>query len=95
MPILFLEKNAQMDLHNSSKIYSTLGVLSGIIIMPITDVARGFVLCIERGDSPFRADKSHIHHRFFHWPISFSNPLYGYKKTGFQNLMKSRPFMIN
>jgi len=42
---------------------STPAVLLCVLIVPLFDTARVFVLRLARGQSPFTADRSHIHHR--------------------------------
>jgi len=42
---------------------STPAVLLCVLIVPLFDTARVFVLRMARGRSPFAADRSHIHHR--------------------------------
>jgi len=42
---------------------STPAVMLCVLIVPLFDTARVFVLRILRGKSPFSADRSHIHHR--------------------------------
>ena len=42
---------------------STPAVMLCVLIVPLFDTARVFVLRILRGKSPFAADRSHIHHR--------------------------------
>jgi len=54
---------------------SAPAVALAILIVPIVDTLRVFFLRISRGDSPFTADKNHIHHRmltlgFTHLQIS-------------------------
>ncbi|MCW3806136.1 glycosyltransferase family 4 protein [Plebeiibacterium marinum] len=54
---------------------SAPAVAIGILIVPVIDTLRIFVYRISRGNSPFTADKNHIHHRmltlgFTHLQIS-------------------------
>ena len=42
---------------------STPAVILCVLIVPLFDTARVFLLRILRGKSPFAADRSHIHHR--------------------------------
>jgi UDP-GlcNAc:undecaprenyl-phosphate/decaprenyl-phosphate GlcNAc-1-phosphate transferase len=44
-------------------IHSAPAVSFGILIIPLFDTMRVFLLRIARGQSPFHADKNHIHHR--------------------------------
>ncbi len=42
---------------------SAPGVALGILIVPVVDTLRVFFLRLSKGQSPFAADKTHIHHR--------------------------------
>jgi UDP-N-acetylmuramyl pentapeptide phosphotransferase/UDP-N-acetylglucosamine-1-phosphate transferase len=42
---------------------SAPAVSFGILIVPMFDTIRVFVLRVYRGQSPFKADKNHVHHR--------------------------------
>jgi UDP-N-acetylmuramyl pentapeptide phosphotransferase/UDP-N-acetylglucosamine-1-phosphate transferase len=55
----------QLELVNEgvSKIPSAPTVVCGILIVPLFDSLRVFILRIKQGKSPFKADHQHIHHR--------------------------------
>lgn len=62
--IRFMEFNAPQN--RSSLLLgmtSAPAVAMGILIIPIMDTIRVFFLRISKGQSPFAADKAHIHHR--------------------------------
>lgn len=62
--IRFMEFNAPQN--RSSLLFgmtSAPAVAMGILIIPIMDTIRVFFLRISKGQSPFAADKAHIHHR--------------------------------
>ena len=47
-------------------------ILLAVLIVPLFDTTRVFILRIARGKSPFEADRNHIHHRLLelcgtHW----------------------------
>ena len=61
--------------HLKYSMNSAPAVAIGILIVPIIDTLRIFVYRISKGNSPFTADKNHIHHRmltlgFTHLQIS-------------------------
>jgi len=62
--IRFMEFNAggvrSSHLHSMT---SAPAVAMGILVIPIMDTIRVFFLRISKGQSPFAADKTHIHHR--------------------------------
>ena len=45
------------------KIVSAPTVVCGVLIVPLFDSLRVFILRIKQGKSPFKADRQHIHHR--------------------------------
>jgi UDP-N-acetylmuramyl pentapeptide phosphotransferase/UDP-N-acetylglucosamine-1-phosphate transferase len=47
----------------SASIPSAPTVVCGILIVPLFDSLRVFILRIKQGKSPFKADRQHIHHR--------------------------------
>jgi UDP-GlcNAc:undecaprenyl-phosphate/decaprenyl-phosphate GlcNAc-1-phosphate transferase len=47
----------------AAKIPSAPTVVCGILIIPLFDSLRVFVLRMKQGKSPFKADRQHIHHR--------------------------------
>ncbi len=48
---------------NDFSLYSSPAVSFGILIVPLFDTLRVFVIRLARGNSPFSADKNHVHHR--------------------------------
>jgi len=59
--VVFL--NFESDALFLSQSQSSPAVLLCVLIIPIFDTARVFILRILRGKSPFEADRTHIHHR--------------------------------
>lgn len=62
MAIKFIELN-KFTPTNSSEIYSAPALSVAILIGPIFDTLRVFVLRLYAGVSPFQADRNHVHHR--------------------------------
>jgi UDP-GlcNAc:undecaprenyl-phosphate GlcNAc-1-phosphate transferase len=62
MAITFIEVN-KFTGDNTPKIFSAPAIAIAILICPISDALRVFVLRILKGQSPFKADRNHIHHR--------------------------------
>ncbi len=54
---------SEMTAPAALKIAAAPAVVIGILIVPLYDSLRVFILRISSGRSPFRADKQHIHHR--------------------------------
>ena len=55
--------NFENDTLFLSQSQSGMAVILCVLIVPIFDTARVFILRILRGQSPFEADRTHIHHR--------------------------------
>ena len=55
--------NFESDASFLSQNQSAPAVLLCVLIIPLFDTARVFILRILRGRSPFKADRTHIHHR--------------------------------
>jgi len=61
LSIQFIESPKVLSVLNIS---SPIGIIIGIIFIPVYDTLRVFTLRIIKGQSPFQPDKSHIHHEF-------------------------------
>ncbi len=60
----FMEANAPAIRTNTDvQMISAPAVVVGILIVPVIDTLRVFFLRLSKGNSPFVADKNHIHHR--------------------------------
>jgi UDP-N-acetylmuramyl pentapeptide phosphotransferase/UDP-N-acetylglucosamine-1-phosphate transferase len=61
--ISFMEMNSVRTETPIPYRFSSAGMALSVIILPAVDTIRVFVRRLMHGSSPFRADKSHIHHR--------------------------------
>jgi UDP-N-acetylmuramyl pentapeptide phosphotransferase/UDP-N-acetylglucosamine-1-phosphate transferase len=53
----------ELPAHGVTTISSAPSVVCGILIIPLFDSLRVFILRILQGKSPFKADRQHLHHR--------------------------------
>lgn len=60
--ILFVDKNGTMSSWEGPKLGAPIAAGLGLMIVPIYDTIRIFVKRISKGKSPFKPDKSHVHH---------------------------------
>mgnify|MGYP002783719993 CR=1 FL=1 len=60
--IQFMSVNASLPDFHPVKYQATIAPAACFIIIPLTDTLRIIILRLMRGQSPFRPDKSHIHH---------------------------------
>lgn len=70
LSIRFMESSVAI---NTLSIVSPIGIVIGIIFIPVFDMFRVFMVRILQGKSPFSADKNHIHHEFLRSGISHRN----------------------
>ncbi|MFI5157911.1 MAG: MraY family glycosyltransferase [Sphingobacteriales bacterium] len=63
MALKFMEESKSITDSGSPIIYSVPALTFAILIGPIFDTVRVFILRIANGVSPFVADRNHIHHR--------------------------------
>ena len=60
--IKFIDLNYHLQIGNPYRFNAVPAVAIGIMILPLFDTLRVFTTRIIRGNSPFRADRRHIHH---------------------------------
>lgn len=66
--VVFNEKNAGLNF--PAAIYAAPAVSIGILCIPLFDTFRIFTIRITKMQSPFRADRNHIHHRLLDLGLS-------------------------
>lgn len=62
MALKFIELN-KFTSKGLPEIFSAPALAFAILIGPIFDTLRVFFIRITKGDSPFKADRNHVHHR--------------------------------
>jgi UDP-GlcNAc:undecaprenyl-phosphate/decaprenyl-phosphate GlcNAc-1-phosphate transferase len=62
LAIYFIDKNHSLDYSNPYKFTASIGSAACFIIIPLVDTLRIVILRLSKRQSPFRPDKSHIHH---------------------------------
>jgi UDP-GlcNAc:undecaprenyl-phosphate GlcNAc-1-phosphate transferase len=62
LSIRFLEKNYSNNLNNLFYYKSSVGIVFSILIIPIFDTTRVFIVRIWNKKSPFKPDRNHLHH---------------------------------
>lgn len=63
MALKFIEVSGTIEPGPSAKISSSLGIALAILIGPVADTLRVFIIRLVNGRSPFQGDRNHIHHR--------------------------------
>ncbi|MGE0770170.1 MAG: glycosyltransferase family 4 protein [Cyclobacteriaceae bacterium] len=62
MAIRFMNVNYALPDEHAAKFAATIASAAAFIIIPLSDTLRIIILRLLKGQSPFRPDKSHIHH---------------------------------
>ncbi|MEX1241540.1 MAG: MraY family glycosyltransferase [Cyclobacteriaceae bacterium] len=62
LAIHFINVNYALPADNQYKFLSSIGTAAAIIIIPLVDTSRIIMLRLFKGKSPFKPDKSHVHH---------------------------------
>ena len=60
--ILFINSNYNLEPGASFKFTSSIGTAVCILIIPLMDTLRVFIIRVFQSKSPFTADNNHIHH---------------------------------
>jgi UDP-N-acetylmuramyl pentapeptide phosphotransferase/UDP-N-acetylglucosamine-1-phosphate transferase len=72
LAILFINTNAQLPLEHAAKMQASIGSAICIVIIPVFDTLRVIILRLIKMQSPFKADKNHLHHQFLNLGYSHS-----------------------
>jgi UDP-GlcNAc:undecaprenyl-phosphate GlcNAc-1-phosphate transferase len=70
MTIRFINMNYQLPDYFRFKFNSTVAAAICIIIIPVFDTTRVIILRLRKSQSPFKADRNHIHHQFLNLGFS-------------------------
>jgi UDP-GlcNAc:undecaprenyl-phosphate GlcNAc-1-phosphate transferase len=62
LAIHFINVNFALPMESPHKFLASIGTAACFIIIPLVDTSRIIILRILKGKSPFKPDKSHIHH---------------------------------
>ena len=62
LSIHFINVNYSLPLDNQFKFLSSIGTAAAFIIIPLVDTSRIIILRLFKRKSPFKPDKSHVHH---------------------------------
>lgn len=63
LAISFIETNYKLPSHNPYIFGAAPGIALALLILPIYDTSTVFLRRIAKGNSPFKPDKTHIHHQ--------------------------------
>lgn len=69
--VAFLESNQALDHTNLFRVRASVGAALSVMVIPIFDTIRVVILRLLNGQSPFKADRNHLHHQLLR--IGFSH----------------------
>jgi UDP-GlcNAc:undecaprenyl-phosphate GlcNAc-1-phosphate transferase len=72
MAIHFIGQNYNLPANTEYKFTGSVGTAACFIIIPLVDTSRIIILRLLKGQSPFKPDKSHIHHAIMRLGMSHS-----------------------
>jgi UDP-GlcNAc:undecaprenyl-phosphate GlcNAc-1-phosphate transferase len=70
LAIVFINKNYALPVQNPSRFTASIATAVCVLIIPIFDTLRVIILRIRQMQSPFRADRNHLHHQFLNLGFS-------------------------
>ncbi|HEY5824900.1 MAG TPA: MraY family glycosyltransferase [Cyclobacteriaceae bacterium] len=70
--IQFINQNYDLPENNPSRFQASIGTAVCILIIPLFDTLRVIILRLRKFQSPFKADKNHLHHQFLKLGLSHS-----------------------
>lgn len=71
LALRFIERNYALPDGHLSKFGSSIGTAICVLIIPVFDTCRVIILRLRKLQSPFQADRNHVHHQFLN--IGFSH----------------------
>ena len=71
MAIQFINLNFQLPVGHQAKFQASISTAICIVIIPVFDTLRVIILRLRKWQSPFKADRNHLHHQFLN--IGFSH----------------------
>jgi UDP-N-acetylmuramyl pentapeptide phosphotransferase/UDP-N-acetylglucosamine-1-phosphate transferase len=68
--IQFININFQLPAASPNKFAASISAAACVLIIPIFDTSRVIILRLRRWESPFKADRNHLHHQFLNLGFS-------------------------
>ncbi len=64
LAVLFINENHRLPEINDYKFHASVATAICVVIIPVFDTLRVIILRLRKGESPFHADRNHLHHQF-------------------------------
>ena len=72
LAIQFINLNYLLPVGNSSKFQASISTAIAVVIIPTFDTLRVIIIRLRKLQSPFKADRNHLHHQFLNLGFSHS-----------------------
>mgnify|MGYP002783507841 FL=1 len=72
LALTFIDRNYSLPHEHPFKFSSSIGTAVCILIIPVFDTCRVIILRLRKFQSPFQADRNHVHHQFLNLGFSHS-----------------------
>jgi UDP-GlcNAc:undecaprenyl-phosphate/decaprenyl-phosphate GlcNAc-1-phosphate transferase len=72
LTILFINSNYRLPVESEFKFQASIATAICVVIVPVFDTLRVIILRLRQGQSPFHADRNHLHHQFLNLGFSHS-----------------------
>lgn len=70
MAIEFINQNYELPNGHASKFQASISTAIAVLIIPVFDTLRVIILRLRKLQSPFKADRNHLHHQFLNLGFS-------------------------
>jgi UDP-GlcNAc:undecaprenyl-phosphate/decaprenyl-phosphate GlcNAc-1-phosphate transferase len=70
MAIEFINQNYELPNGHASKFQASISTAVAVVIIPVFDTLRVIILRLRKLQSPFKADRNHLHHQFLNLGFS-------------------------
>ena len=70
LAIQFINLNFQLPDFSRHKFHASIGAAVCVLVVPLFDTLRVIILRLRRLESPFKADRNHLHHQFLNLGFS-------------------------
>jgi UDP-GlcNAc:undecaprenyl-phosphate GlcNAc-1-phosphate transferase len=72
LTILFINENYRLPIENQFRFHASIATAICVVIIPVFDTLRVIILRLRQGQSPFHADRNHLHHQFLNLGFTHS-----------------------
>jgi UDP-N-acetylmuramyl pentapeptide phosphotransferase/UDP-N-acetylglucosamine-1-phosphate transferase len=70
LTIVFINENYRLPVENDFRFQASVATAICVVIIPVFDTLRVIILRLRQGQSPFHADRNHLHHQFLNLGFS-------------------------